>query len=162
MAVYFTAVRRFDPASGDLWSKYIAWSGLTHLKEVVSLDEILCPAVVQELIDEDWQYNVHEDNKIFLFHDLDYLLGRVAGEERVNVLAIMENPTAADMQQFADSRFNFCGFDMIERQGSISALVMRGFRQGLLKKIHLSECGLVTDRLSAGDSDSIPAADRDP
>jgi hypothetical protein len=37
---------------------------------------MLCPTVIQDMTDEDWQHNVQEDFKITLFHDLHYLLDR--------------------------------------------------------------------------------------
>lgn len=149
MNALFTAVNRFDPNCGDAWTKYVAWSGLTHLKEVVSLDGILCPAVIKELIDEDWQHNVHEDYKVFLFRDVDYLLSRVTDHDRVNFLAIMQNPTAEDLRSFSDLRFEFCGFDLVDAHGDISALVNCGGFDKAFSKIDLSKCGLVTDHARA-------------
>jgi hypothetical protein len=63
-------MKQFDPASRDDWQKYIEWSGLTQLREVITLDEILCPLAFDEITDEDWQYNVHEDFKTYFFRDL--------------------------------------------------------------------------------------------
>jgi len=54
MPVIYSAVKRFDPACGERWREYIDWSGLTQLREVVSLDGLLCPTVIEELTDEDW------------------------------------------------------------------------------------------------------------
>ncbi len=145
MTALYTAVRRFDPACGDAWTKYVTWSGLTHLKEVVSLDGILCPAVIKELIDEDWKHNVQEDYKVFLFRDLDYLLSRVTDHDQVNFLAIMQNPTAEDVRSFTKPRFEFRGFDLVDVHGDISALVNCGGFAKAFSKADLSECGLVTD-----------------
>lgn len=145
MTALFTAVSRFDPNCGDAWTKYVAWSGLTHLKEVVSLDGILCPAVIKELIDEDWQYNVQEDYKVFLFRDVDYLLSRVADHDRVNFLAIMQNPTVEDIRSFTDRRFEFRGFDLVDVHGDISALDNCGGFDKVFSKTDLSDCGLVVD-----------------
>ena len=94
--VVYAAMKRFDPACGEAWGKFIAWSVLTQLQEVVSLDLILCPTVFQELTTEDWQHNVQEDFKITLFYDLDHVLLRVTGDDQVNVLALMQNPTDDD------------------------------------------------------------------
>jgi hypothetical protein len=41
---WFIAVETFGPAH-EGWEKYIQWSKLTQLKEVVDLDCSLCPAV---------------------------------------------------------------------------------------------------------------------
>ena len=123
MPVICSAVKRFDPACGDNWTKFIAWSGLTQLRELVSLDGILCPTVFQELTAEDWQHNVQEDYKINLFHDLDYVVRRVEGAGQVNVLALVQNPTDDEVRSFSDPRFVFRGFDLVELDTGISALV---------------------------------------
>ena len=52
MPVVYSAVERFDPVSGENWRKFVAWSGLTQLWEVVSLDCILCPSIFAELTAE--------------------------------------------------------------------------------------------------------------
>lgn len=75
---WYTAVEPFDPSFGKNWASYIEWSGLTRLTEVVSLDSSLCPTVLRETTDEDWKHNVHEEEVTRFFHDLDYLLLRVA------------------------------------------------------------------------------------
>ena len=107
MPVMYSAVRRFDPACGESWQKFIAWSGLTQLREVVSVDLMLCPTIFQELTDEDWRHNVQEDFELNLFHDLDHVLGKVAGDDRVSVLALLQNPTDEEVRSFADPRFAF-------------------------------------------------------
>src|SRR3954470_17786939 len=113
MPVIYTAVERFGPASGERWRKFIEWSGLTQLREVISLDGMLCPSVFGELTDEDWGHNVQEDFLIGLFHDLDYLLGKLGGDDRADVLALMRNPTAAEVGSFTAPRFFFPGFDPV-------------------------------------------------
>ena len=158
MPVICSAVKRFDPACGDNWTKFIAWSGLTQLRELVSLDGILCPTVFQELTAEDWQHNVQEDYKINLFHDLDYVVRRVEGAGQVNVLALVQNPTDDEVRSFSDPRFVFRGFDLVELQTGISALVncggvyngvfMGGFDK-VFARADLSDCGLLTDHTTA-------------
>jgi len=147
MPVVYTAVRRFDP-SCDGWQQFIAWSGLTQLREVVSLDGILCPSVFQELTAEDWQHNVQEDYKTHLFHDLDYVLRRV-GDERVNVLALLQNPTAEEVRSFSDPCFTFRGFDLVDVHSDISALVNCGGFPKAFSPADLSACGLLTDHETA-------------
>jgi hypothetical protein len=144
----FTAVHRFDPASGEAWTKYIAWSGLDHLREVISLDVVLCPTFFKELLAEDWKHNVQADFKTHLFHDANYVIARV-GEERVNVCGLLEEPSAEEVAAFADPRFVFCGFDLVEERTGISALVnCGGFDKAFLGR-DLSDRGLLTDYASA-------------
>lgn len=149
MPVVYSAVRRFDPGCGEAWPKFVAWSGLTQLQEVVSLDLILCPTVFGELTAEDWRHNVQEDFKITLFHDLDHVLRRVAGDDRVNVLALMQNPTDDEIRSFSDPRFVFRGFDLVELQTGISALVNCGGFDKAFVPTELSACGLLADHARA-------------
>lgn len=149
MPVIYSAVKRFDPTCGETWEKFIDWSGLTQLREVVSLDLILCSTIFQDLTAEDWQHNVQEDFKITLFHDLDYVVRRVTGDERVNILALMQNPTEANVRSFSDDRFIFRGFDLGELQTGISALVNCGGFNKAFNPADLSECGLLTAHAQA-------------
>ncbi len=151
MPIVYSAAERFDASSGDSWSRYINWSGLTQLREVISLDGCLCPSIFQELVDEDWKYNVHEDFKLHLFLDLDYVLRRVKGTERVNVLALIENPTSQDVATLSVPSFAFRGFDLVDVQGTISALVNCGGFPAAFSNSELSECGLMTDYQRAKD-----------
>jgi hypothetical protein len=149
MPVVYTAVQRFDPGCGEAWPKFLAWSGLTQLREVVSLDLILCPTLFRPLTAEDWRHNVQEDFKITLFHDLDHVLRRAGGGDRVNVLALMENPTEEEVRSFNDARFAFRGFDLVELRTGVSALVNCGGFDGAFAPPELSECGLLTDHAQA-------------
>ena len=38
MQPWFIATRKFGPSNGSDWRKYLEWSGLAHLDELVSLD----------------------------------------------------------------------------------------------------------------------------
>lgn len=146
MPVIYSAVKRFDPACGERWREFIDWSGLTQLREVVSLDIILCPNVIQDLTDEDWQHNVQESFMLTLFHDLSYLVRRVGEEGQVNILALLQNPTEEEVQSFSDRRFELRGFDLVELQTGISAVANNcgGFDK-VFARSSLSECGLLTD-----------------
>ena len=149
MPVIYSAVKRFDPACGEAWQKFIEWSRLTQLREVISLDIMLCRNIVQELSAEDWKHNVQEDFKITLFIDLDHVLRKVAGSDRVNVLALLQNPTKDEARSFIDHRFIFRGFDLVELQTGISALVnCGGFDKGF-SPAELLECGLLVNHAKA-------------
>ena len=149
MPVVYTAVKRFDPACGERWHGFIEWSGLKQLREVVSLDLMLCPTVFGELTAEDWRHNVQEDFKITLFHDLDHVLRRVAGDDRVSVLALMQNPTEDEVRSFTDARFAFRGFDLVELQTGISALLNCGGFDRAFAPTELADCGLLADHARA-------------
>jgi hypothetical protein len=110
---------------------------------------MLCRSVLRELTEEDWSYNVQEDYLIGLFHDLDYLLGKLDGDGKSNVLALMRNPTVDEIGSFIDPRFEFRGFDLVELQTGISALVNCGGFDRAFAPSDLSDCGLLTDHSRA-------------
>jgi hypothetical protein len=141
--VLYTASESFGTSS-DGWSKYVAWSQLTHLRGVVSLDESLCPNVFRELEAEDWNHNVQADLKTHLFYDVEHVVARVVGKP-VNVLAIIEEATDADVASFNDPRFEFCGFDLLDESFAISALTNCGGFERAFQPGDLSEWGLLTD-----------------
>ena len=149
MPVLYTAVERFDPADGERWREYVEWSGLTHLREVVSLDLMLCPTRFRDLTPGDWEHNVQEDYKIGLFHDLDHVVRRSAPAARASVLALMQNPTEAEVRSFTDPRFVFRGFDLVELQTGVSALVNCGGFDRAFAPTELSDCGLLADHARA-------------
>jgi hypothetical protein len=142
--VAFTAVRCFDPSSGDAWTKFVGWSGLTHLREVVSLDIMLCPNFFADLTDEDWSHNIQRDYKSDQFHDAEHVRRRV-GTERAHILALLDEPTAEEMTSVDDPRFVFRGFDLLEDFSGISALLnCGGFDRAFLGR-NLSDCGLLVE-----------------
>jgi hypothetical protein len=55
-SVVFTAAQCFNPETQTDWPTFVARSGLTQLREVVSLDQLLCPNLFQELVAEDWKH----------------------------------------------------------------------------------------------------------
>jgi hypothetical protein len=147
-SVVYTAVERCNPEVRPDWPKFVAWSRLTQLREVVSLDEVLCPNVFHELTAEDWKYNVQADFKTHYFHDLDHVCARVVGRA-VDVLALVEEPSVADVAAFCDPRFVFCGFDLVDVEGGISALTNCGEFDRSFVPADLSECGLLVDHARA-------------
>ncbi|HET6798201.1 MAG TPA: hypothetical protein VFH40_13660 [Gemmatimonadales bacterium] len=141
----FVAKRPFDPSIGEAWNRYLAWSGLSQLKEVVSLDTMLCPTVPEELSAEDWNHNVHADYLAFFFRSPEYLRRRVAGEGRLNLLAVLQNPTHSDLAAVVVPGFAFAGFDLVDIHTDISALTNCGGFEGVFLNAELSELGLLTD-----------------
>ena len=139
------AKRRFDASVGEAWSHYLAWSGLSQLREVVSLDEMLCPTVPKELTDSDWDHNVQADYQIFYFRSLDYLQSRVAGETSLNILAIHQNPSAEDLVSADLPGFEFAGFDVVDVCCDVSALTNCGGFDEVFAKTELSDLGLLLD-----------------
>jgi hypothetical protein len=110
---------------------------------------MLSAAAFRELTAEDWRHNVQEDFKITLFHDLDHVLRRVAGEDQGNVLALKPEPTDEEVRSVNDPRFAFRGFDLVELETGIRALVNCGGFDKAFAGSDLSECGLHTDHAQA-------------
>jgi hypothetical protein len=141
----FVAKRGFDAGAGERWAEYVSWSGLTQLIELVSLDEILCPTVPETLIPADWEHNVQADYQTSYFRSLEYLRRRVAGEPGLNILALLQNPSAGDIERVALPGFEFMGFDLLDIHGDVSALTNCGGFDGLFAGGELSARGLLTD-----------------
>lgn len=143
MGVIYVAKRRFDPSTGERWDGYVAWSGLTQLREIISLDEILCPTVPDRLIAADWDHNVQADYQTSYFRSLDYLQSRVSGETGLNILAVLQNPSAHELGSTKLPGFAFAGFEVLDIHGDVSALTNCGGFDGVFQKSELSDLGLV-------------------
>jgi hypothetical protein len=145
METVFVAKRRFGPAAGESWARYVAWSGLTQLTELVSLDEILCPTVPETLVAADWEHNVHADYQTSYFRSLEYLRQRVESEARLDILGLLQNPSAEDVERVLLPGFEFVGFDLLDVHGDVSALTNCGGFDEVFAGTELSERGLLTD-----------------
>lgn len=126
MGPLFIVTKRFDPGCGDGWLRYVAWSKLDQLTEVVSLDSCLCPPVVGEIRDEDWPHIVDEEFMLDYFVDLDYLLRRCGGVADRNLLCVFRNPKEHPMPPADPYEFRFEGCDLVDVHGGISALTNCG------------------------------------
>jgi hypothetical protein len=141
---WFIAVEKFGPGSGETWRKYIEYSGLNQLKEIVSFDNCLCPNVIEELTAEDWEHNVEGDWVLFFFRDLEYLLKRVDKCSNFNILAAIRNPSDDCRDWFADESFDFVGYDVVDVCADISALTDCGGFEKAFENKELSEMGLIS------------------
>jgi hypothetical protein len=66
MIPWFVATEKFDKSDAG-WAKYITWSGLEQLNEVISLDCSLCPTVLPNIKTEYWNRIVNEDFMLNFF-----------------------------------------------------------------------------------------------
>jgi hypothetical protein len=143
-APWFIATEPFTPAAGEKWEKYIAWSGLKQLDEVVSLDGLLCPTLLRDIKDDYWPHIVNENFMLHFFTDFEFLVTQVTDVEPKNVLCVCRNPTARpDVPLSAD--FRFLGYDLVDRECSISALTNCGGFPDVFANSELSQVGLLTD-----------------
>lgn len=139
----FAAYQRFDPQCGDSWASYIEWSGLHHVREIISTDPMLCPSLIDTLIDDDWNFNIHADNRCYFFSDADYLKRRIKYDSsRHNILALSEQPT--QIPEMING-FEFCGYDILDSFDSISVLLNCGGFPTIFATDDHNEFGLVDD-----------------
>jgi hypothetical protein len=144
--VWYVGVQKFGPDSGPDWERYTAWARLPQLSELVSLDSILCPTLIPELIRPDWERNVQADFLILFFTDLDYLLEHLKEAPPHNLLAVMCEPELESIQAFQDERFCFQGFDLLEApESDVSALVNCGGFDRAFDPSELNPVGLLDD-----------------
>jgi len=144
MTPWFIATEKFDPSEAG-WPKYIAWSGLKQLDEVVSLDMSLCPTVLPDIKPEYWNHIVNEDFMLHFFTDLDYLRGETVTISRNNLLCVFRNPPAHPTAAQVPGGFEFIGYDLVERDSGISALTNCGGFPKAFSNNELSEKGLLIE-----------------
>lgn len=142
---YYLATTAFDAQSGDVWRDYLNWSGLHQLRELVSLDGMLCTFVLPEVKDSYWPHIVNEDNLLNFFIDLDFMLAEIGDFHRVNVLAVLRNPTEEEVREFAQPDFSFMGFELLDQDHSISALTNCGGFPDIFANEEINERGLIDD-----------------
>ncbi|MGB0579416.1 MAG: hypothetical protein ACPGVU_06920 [Limisphaerales bacterium] len=138
----FTVRERLTSARPNFES-YQAFSGFSHITELVSLDGMMCPNLITELTDEDWQHNIHEDLRSDLFRKPDYLLARQPLDPTLHqVIAACENP---DGTEALPDRFTFCGYDIMDSFFGISTLTNCGPIPEVFSPEDVNEFGLLDD-----------------
>lgn len=141
MRPWFIATKKFDALDVG-WEKYIAWSGLVQLEEVVSLDDMLCPTVLPEIKPEYWSRIVNEDFLLSFFLDVDFLRAETAGIARKNMLCVFRDPPLHPAAEVPDG-FKFAGYDLVEAPTGVSALTNCGGFPEAFSNAELSEKGLL-------------------
>jgi len=150
MTPWYIATEPFTPQERDRWDRYVAWSGLTQLSEVVSLDGMLCPTILRDLKDEYWPHIVNENFMLNFFVDLDFLMAEVSEIARKNVLCVFRNPSEPPIAP-SSGRFEFLGYDLVDREGTASALTNCGGFPDVFDIAELSRVGLMEDFRRAAD-----------
>ncbi len=141
----YIATERFDAGDGARWRSYCEWARIPALREVVSLDTLLCPRLIKKPLDEDWPHIVNANFRLDYFRDLDYLLGRVSSTRRRNILGLYRNPPQHIEDPPAQRGFVFLGYDLIEEATQISALVNCGGFPNAFSNDELNEFGLIAN-----------------
>lgn len=140
----YTLRERFTPETANGWAEYLEFSGFKHIAELVTLDSLMCPSVMTELVDEDWKHNVHADFRTELFHDPDYLLDRQPlDRSRHQLLAILEAPSGPE---HVPAGFSRCGFDIMDAYFGNSTLTNCGPIPEAFAASEVNAFGLLSDR----------------
>jgi len=114
MQPWYIATETFTPRRAAAWEKYVAWSGLTQLHEVVSLDPMLCPTLLPEIDRDFWPHIVNEDFMLGFFVDLEFLLGRLPPVADRNLLCVYRNPPGMPAPPSGPLDFEFLGLIGLE------------------------------------------------
>ena len=147
MQPWYIATETFSPHDGEAWEKYVAWSGLTQLDEVVSLDSMICPTILGDIGEDYWAHIVNEDFMLNFFVDLDFLLAQLSLDVKRNLLCVFRNPaeppTAAELST-GSVTFEFLGYDLVDVMATASALTNCGGFPEIFDNRELSSKGLLT------------------
>jgi hypothetical protein len=139
----YTIRERCTPETLEGWKGYLAFSGFKHITELVTLDSIRCLAIIIDLVDEDWNHNVHEDGRITFFRDAEYLLNRQPLDPlRHQLLAIVECP---DGTECVPVGFTPCGFDIMDSYFGNSTLTNCGRIPEAFAPSAVNTFGLLSD-----------------
>ncbi len=116
MTFWYTAKNTYNPffEDGTGWKKYIEWSKLTHLKELVSLDTILCELAFDPNYESEEIYKhiiLDEHYVTDLFNSFNYVLKNVEGKSNFNFLAVVKEPEQECNNIFLND-FDFVGYDL--------------------------------------------------
>lgn len=150
MKFWYTARLTYDRCydqDGMSWEKYIEWSKLSQLKEVVSLDMTLNELLVEPDRDnaEDWDHIVI--NHLYetgCFTDLDYVVKRVQKAQIFNLLAVIHEPTK-ECNSIAIEDFEFMGYDLLDQSYDTSALTNCGGFDETFLPSDINAVGLISE-----------------
>jgi hypothetical protein len=139
--------------NGMSWDKYIEWSKLTHLTELVSLDVTLNEILVETDNDnaDDWKYIVIVDQyQTGFFTTLDYVLQKTKSKDLFNLLTVVLEPDQ-DCKNIKLQDFDFIGYELLDHDIGTSALTnCGGFDETFLPN-DLNNYGLIDDYEKAYD-----------
>lgn len=147
MDYWHTATETFDKNyEGDYsWTKYIEFSKLTHLTELISLDGMLNGVIFEPDRGEngDWGYiitdNLYETG---LFNSLDYVIKKIKDKEQFNLLTVVKEPTEK-CEAIMIPDFEFVGYELLDKDYSTSALSNCGGFDETFLPAELNQYGLI-------------------
>jgi hypothetical protein len=150
MDFWYTARGTYDKhydQEGISWNKYLDWSKLSHLREVISLDTMLNEILVKpdHNYTDDWNHiitqNLYETG---CFTDLDYVIKKIQPMSRFNLLAVIQEP-AKECNSITVKDFEFVGYDLLDQSYDTSALTNCGGFDETFSASDLNQLGLISD-----------------
>lgn len=150
MKFLYTARATFDGTydkGGMTWDKYIEWSKLTHLTELLSLDAMLIETLVESDYDngDDWDYiHTHEQQQTGFFTTLDYVFKKLKPTDKFNLLTVVIEPDR-DCKDLNIDGFEFVGYELLDQHFSISPLTNCGPLVKAFLPSDLNDKGLIDD-----------------
>ena len=136
-----------DNKDGMSWSKYIEWSKLTYLTELVSLDGKLNEILVEPDYDnaDDWNcIHIVGQYQTGFFTTLDFVFRRLKAKVKFNLLTVVLEPKQACKNVKVDD-YEFVGYDLLDQDFNISALTNCGGFDETFFLADLNEKGLIDD-----------------
>lgn len=140
------AYDKYYEEGGLSWERYIQWSGLTHLTELVSLDSMLNEVLVEPDRNNiaDWDFiHIIDYYETGFFTTLDFIFKRLQAKDRFNLLAVVLEPEK-DCKEVPLEDYEFVGYDLLDQEFSISALSNCGGFDETFTGADLNEKGLIS------------------
>ena len=150
MEFLYTAFDTFDKDYNTeriSWSRYIEWTKMTHLSELVTLDGGLSEQLVK--IDynkaKDWD-NIHfvEQIQTNLFKTLEYVLKSSIPKDKFNLLTVVIRPTHA-CNKLEVEDYEFVGYELLDKDFCNSLLTNFGGFDHIFLPTDLNDKGLIDD-----------------
>jgi hypothetical protein len=141
----FLATRPFGPADGSRWDDYVRWSGLSHIEELVSLDQTLCPKLLDKFEDRYWPHLVKENDMLCFFDDPAFVIAETEHLEKRNILCVYFAPLSSPQPPTTPISFQLLGYDLLDRASHISALSNCGGFPNEFEDAELTRHGLLPD-----------------
>lgn len=156
MTFLYTVRGTYDKSydeDGMSWDKYIKWSKLAHLTELVSLDGLLNESLVEPDYDnaDDWNYiHVVEQCQTGFFTTIDFVYKRLNKKAKFNLLTVVLAPDQECNKMNVDG-YEFIGYDLLDQDFSISALTNCGGFDETFLPTDLNDKGLIDELEKAYD-----------
>jgi len=156
MIFWHTARAKFDNnySGSDMpWEKYIEWSRLTQLTELISLDGMLNELLVKpdHSNEDDWNYIITDgDYETGFYKSRDYVLSKIDTNSKFNLIMAVKEPEAECSQMKIDD-YDFIGYELLDEDYGISALSNCGGFDETFLPSELNQFGLISNRDNAFD-----------